>query len=104
MSIEVAFIGNLNTASIRIADLFKVAIVKNAASIIVAHNHPSGDPSPSPEDVAVTRNIRKAADLLDMELLDHVVIGDGRFVSIKERGLGFDETDKFIATSGRSRA
>ncbi len=65
---------------------------ENAAAIIVAHNHPSGDPTPSPEDAALTREIVKAGRLLDIELLDHVVIGAaGRFVSLKERGLGFDK-------------
>jgi DNA repair protein RadC len=62
----------------------------NAASIIVAHNHPSGDPSPSPEDVSVTRHILSAGKMLDIEVLDHLVIGQQRFVSLKERGLAFD--------------
>ncbi len=53
------------------------------------HNHPSGDPTPSPDDVAVTRAITQAGKLLDIEVLDHLVIGRGRFVSLKDRGLGF---------------
>ncbi|HEY6075137.1 MAG TPA: JAB domain-containing protein, partial [Anaerolineales bacterium] len=60
-----------------------------AAGVIVAHNHPSGDPSPSPEDVAVTRALIEAGKLLDIEVLDHLVIGHGKWVSLKERGLGF---------------
>lgn len=81
--------GSLNTSLIRIGEVYRDAVRTNAAAIVVAHNHPSGDPSPSPEDVAVTRAIREAGKLLDTELLDHLVIGQGRFVSLKERGLGF---------------
>ncbi len=81
--------GSLNTSLIRVGEVFKEAVRCNAAAIIVAHNHPSGDPSPSPEDVAVTRAIAEAGKLLDVELLDHLIIGHNRFVSLKERGLGF---------------
>jgi DNA repair protein RadC len=84
--------GSLNTSLIRVGEVFAPAIKANAAGIIVAHNHPSGDPSPSPEDVAVTRSIVEAGKLLDIELLDHLVIGHNRFVSLKERGLGFSST------------
>ncbi|MCK4976946.1 MAG: hypothetical protein KAS36_08440, partial [Anaerolineales bacterium] len=69
--------------------LFKNAIRRAAAAIIVVHNHPSGDPTPSPDDVAVTRAIVQAGKLLDVEVLDHLIIGSGRHVSLKERGLGF---------------
>jgi hypothetical protein len=62
-----------------------------ATSILVLHNHPTGDPSPSPDDVTVTRAIAQAGNLLDIELIDHIVLGNnGRYVSLKERGLGFD--------------
>jgi DNA repair protein RadC len=81
--------GSLNSSQIRVGELFKTAVRKNAASIIVVHNHPSGDPTPSPDDVAVTRAITQAGKLLDIEVLDHLVIGAGRYVSLKERGLGF---------------
>lgn len=81
--------GSLNTSMIRIGELFRAAIVACAAAIIVAHNHPSGDPSPSPEDVAVTRMIVDTGRLLDIQAFDHLVIGQNRFVSLKERGLGF---------------
>ena len=82
--------GSLNTSLIRVGEVFRHAIKANAAAIIVAHNHPSGDPSPSPEDVAVTRAIVEAGKLLDIDLLDHLVIGQGKWVSLKERGLGFN--------------
>ena len=84
------YVGSLNTSVVRIGELFRAAIKENAAAVIVAHNHPSGDPSPSPEDVHVTRQLVKAGQLLDISVLDHLVIGHQRFVSLKERGLGFD--------------
>ena len=84
------YIGSLNATHIRVAEVFREAIRHNAAAIIVAHNHPSGDPSPSPDDLQVTRQLRQAGELLSIELLDHLVIGDQRFVSLRERGLGFD--------------
>jgi DNA repair protein RadC len=81
--------GSLNTSQVRIGELFKSAIRRNAAAIIVIHNHPSGDPNPSPDDVALTRAIVQAGKLLDIDVLDHLVIGRGKYVSLKERGLGF---------------
>ena len=84
------YIGSLNTSLIRVGELFRNAIRANCASVIVCHNHPSGDVSPSPEDVAVTRQIVEAGKLLDIEVLDHIILGrNGRFASLKERGLGF---------------
>jgi DNA repair protein RadC len=85
------YVGSLNTSVIRVAELFRAAIKENAAAFIVAHNHPSGDPSPSPEDIRVTRQLAQAGKLLDIEVLDHVIIGQQRYVSLKERGLGFDQ-------------
>ena len=81
--------GSVNSSQIRVGEVFKEAIRKNASALIVIHNHPSGDPTPSPDDVAVTRAIVQAGKLLDVEVLDHLVIGHGRWVSLKERGLGF---------------
>lgn len=90
LAIKTVYAGSVNTTVIRVAELFKEAIRQNCAAIIVAHNHPSGDPSPSPEDVAVTRELVQAGKLLDIDVLDHLVIGAGqKFVSLKERGLGF---------------
>lgn len=81
--------GSVNSSQVRVGELFKEAIRKNASALIVIHNHPSGDPTPSPDDVAVTRAIVQAGKLLDVDVLDHLVIGHGRWVSLKERGLGF---------------
>jgi DNA repair protein RadC len=84
------YIGNVNASIIRVSEVFRDAVRENATAIIVAHNHPSGDPTPSPEDVQVTRSIVEAGLLLGIEVLDHLVIGHQRFISLKERGLGFD--------------
>jgi DNA repair protein RadC len=90
LSIRSIYSGSLNTTVIRVAELFKEAIRYNSAALIVAHNHPSGDPTPSPEDVAVTREIVQAGKTLDIDVLDHLVLGAGRqYVSLKEKGLGW---------------
>jgi DNA repair protein RadC len=81
--------GSLNSSLIRVGEVFREAVKLNAAGLILAHNHPSNDPSPSPEDVAVTKAIVEAGKLLDVEALDHLVIGNPRWVSFKEKGLGF---------------
>jgi DNA repair protein RadC len=82
-------VGSLNTTVVRIGELFREPIKNSAAGLIIAHNHPSGDPTPSPEDVRVTEMLVEAGQLLNISLLDHLVIGRGRYVSLKERGLGF---------------
>jgi DNA repair protein RadC len=89
LATETLYRGSLNTSLIRVGELFRYAIRANCNSLIVVHNHPSGDPSPSPEDVAVTKQMVEAGKLLDVEVLDHLIIGGQRFVSLKERGLGF---------------
>lgn len=81
--------GSINSSQVRIAEVFREAIIENAPSLILAHNHPSGDPAPSPDDLAVTRAVVQAGKLLDVNALDHMVFGQGRWVSMKERGLGF---------------
>jgi DNA repair protein RadC len=89
--IETVYRGSVNSSQVRIAEIFKAAIRRNATNVIVIHNHPSGDPTPSPDDVAITRAILQAGELLDVKLLDHIIIGSARFVSLKERGLGFSQ-------------
>ncbi len=86
---ETVYVGSLNASHIRVGEVFRDAVKRNCAAIIVAHNHPSGDPTPSPEDVEVTRQLVAAGNLLDIEVLDHLIIGQQRFVSLRERGLGF---------------
>ncbi len=89
LKVEQVYRGSVNSSQIRVGELFKSAIRMNASALIVVHNHPSGDPTPSPDDVAVTRSIVQAGKMLDVEVLDHLVIGHGRWVSLKERGMGF---------------
>ena len=79
--------GSLNASIVHPRELFQRAILANCASLILAHNHPSGDPAPSPEDLALTRKLIDAGLLLDIPVLDHIVLGYGRYVSFKERGL-----------------
>ncbi|MGB9672762.1 MAG: RadC family protein [Anaerolineales bacterium] len=81
--------GSLNSAQVRVGELFREAIRKNAAAIIVVHNHPSGDPTPSGDDVALTRAIIQAGQLLDIDVLDHIIVGRNRYASLKEKGLAF---------------
>ena len=89
--IETVYRGSVNSSQVRVAEIFKTAIRRNASNLIVIHNHPSGDPTPSPDDIAITRSILQAGELLDVKLLDHIIVGSGRFVSLKERGLGFTQ-------------
>jgi DNA repair protein RadC len=89
MDVVEVYCGSVNSSQVRVAEVFRPAIQRIAPAIIVCHNHPSGDPTPSPDDVAVTRAIVQAGKLLDVSVLDHMIIGQGRWVSLKERGLGF---------------
>lgn len=84
--------GSVNSSQVRVAELFRRAIQINAPAIILGHNHPSGDASPSPEDVTLTRAVVQSGKLLDVTVLDHIVVGvgTGRYVSLKERGLAFN--------------
>jgi DNA repair protein RadC len=83
--------GSLNASLIRVGEIFREAIKLNAAAIIVCHNHPSGLVDPSPEDVRVTRQIVEAGKLLDCEVLDHIILGKGCWLSLREKGLGFSK-------------
>ena len=87
MAQRIVYQGNVNSSAVRPAEVLRAAVIDNAPSIIVSHNHPSGDPTPSPEDVAITRDLAASAKLLGIDLLDHVVTGGDRFVSLKERKL-----------------
>lgn len=89
-SLETVYIGSLNTTVVRVAEIFRPAILQNSAGLILAHNHPSGDATPSDDDVKLTQDAVAAGKLLDIAILDHLVIGRGEWVSMRERGLGFD--------------
>ncbi|MBL7163238.1 MAG: DNA repair protein RadC [Anaerolineales bacterium] len=82
--------GSLNSAQVRVAEVFRPAIQRNAAAIIAVHNHPSQDPSPSPDDVSLTMALVQAGKNLDVDMLDHLIVAGHRWVSLKERKLGFD--------------
>lgn len=87
-SISVVSVGTLNSSLIHPREIFKTAIMSNAASIFLAHNHPSGDPNPSKEDIDITHNLKEAGEILRIKVLDHVIIGDNaRYTSFKEKGL-----------------
>ena len=83
------YTGTVNSSSVRLAEVFRHPIIETSPAIIIAHNHPSGSAEPSPDDIAVTRALVEAGKLLDIQILDHLVIGQGRFVSLKEKKLGF---------------
>ena len=84
---RIVYQGNVNSSIIRPAEVFRAAIIDSAPSIVIAHNHPSQDPTPSPEDVKITRELVEGGKLLGIDLLDHIVIGGDRFISLKERKL-----------------
>ncbi len=77
--------GTVNSSVLRAAEIYRPAIIRNCPAVIICHNHPSGDPTPSPEDITVTEQLVAAGQHLDIELVDHLVIGNQRFVSLKER-------------------
>lgn len=77
--------GTLNHSLVHPREIYKRAILNNAASIIIAHNHPSGNPEPSSEDINITMKLKKCGEILDINLVDHIIIGDDKYVSLKER-------------------
>ncbi|EFV74948.1 MULTISPECIES: RadC family protein [Cytobacillus] len=80
------FVGELNSCNVHPREIFHEAIQRTSASIIVAHSHPSGDPTPSREDIEMTKRLREAGELIGIPVLDHVIIGNGRYISLKEKG------------------
>jgi DNA repair protein RadC len=84
--------GSVNQAQVRVAEVYRDAVRHNATAIVAVHNHPSGDPTPSAADVALTVELVQAGQLLDIELLDHLIIGQGRWLSLRRIGLGFPKT------------
>ncbi|AKB36778.1 DNA repair protein RadC [Methanosarcina siciliae C2J] len=83
---EVVSIGSLNASIVHPREVFKSALLESSASVIMVHNHPSGDPSPSREDIMVTEKLVEGGKLLGIDILDHIIIGDGRYVSLKDEG------------------
>lgn len=89
VDVEELYTGTVNSALVRPAEVFSTALKRNCPAIAVVHNHPSGDPTPSDEDIETTSNLVDAGNLLEVDVIDHVVIGHGKFVSMRERRLGF---------------
>ena len=89
LAVPEVYRGSVNTSLVRVAELFRQAVRQNCPAIVLVHNHPSGDPTPSADDIAMTKQAAEAGRLLDIEVLDHVIIGEGRYLSLKEQGLGF---------------
>lgn len=85
-SISIVSIGSLNSSIVHPREVFKTAVISNAASIIVAHNHPSGDTTPSKEDIDITERLKSSGQIIGIQLLDHLIIGNGRCLSLKEEG------------------
>lgn len=85
-SLNICHIGSLNSSLVHPREVFKPAILSNAASIMVGHNHPSGNPEPSEADIMMTRRLEEAGDLMGIRLLDHLIIGEDTYISLKERG------------------
>ena len=79
--------GSLNQSIVHPREVFSPAVKESAAAVILVHNHPTGDPAPSPEDIAITRRLREAGDIMGIKVLDHIIVGDGEFMSFVERGL-----------------
>ena len=87
LAIREVSVGSLSATIVHPREVFEQAIAVHAASIILFHNHPSGEPSPSREDIAVTQRLVKAGRIMDIPVLDHIILGENRFVSLKERNL-----------------
>lgn len=86
VGVHTLFKGSLNASIVHPREVYQAALLNNAASIICFHNHPSGDPTPSREDIEVTKRLVEAGKIIGIEVLDHVIVGDERFVSLKEKG------------------
>lgn len=85
-SISVVSVGSLNTSIVHPREVFKTAVMSNSASIILAHNHPSYDLTPSKEDINITERIKQGGNILGIKLLDHLILGDGKYLSLLEKG------------------
>jgi DNA repair protein RadC len=85
--VDLVSVGSLNQSIVHPREVFKTALLSNAAAVLLIHQHPTGDPSPSSEDIAITRRLKEAGEILGLKVLDHIIIGDGEYLSFVERGL-----------------
>jgi DNA repair protein RadC len=93
LRVATVYQGNVSSSLVRVGELFRDAVRLNAAGVILVHNHPSGDPTPSPDDLHLTAEALAAGRLLDIAMLDHLVIGHDAYVSLRDRGVAFDRTE-----------
>lgn len=84
---DLVSVGSLNQSIVHPREVFKTALLSNAAACLCIHQHPTGDPTPSSEDIAITRRLKEAGEIMGIKLLDHIIIGDGEYLSFVERGL-----------------
>jgi len=94
LRVVTAYQGNVSSSLVRVGELYREAVRDNVTSVLLVHNHPSGDPTPSPDDMHLTAEALAAGRLLDIDLLDHVVIASGGYVSLRDRGVTFDRTTR----------
>ncbi len=87
MSMDLVSIGSLNQSIVHPREVFKTACLSNAAALILIHQHPTGDPTPSSEDISITRRLKEAGEIMGIKVLDHIIVGDGEYLSFVERGL-----------------
>ena len=97
---ERLYIGNVSSSLVRVGELFREAVHLHASGVILVHNHPSGDPTPSPDDLHLTAEAIAAGRLLDIAVLDHLIVAGDRFVSLRERGIGFDQPGQLRRAGG----
>ena len=84
---DIVSVGSLNQSIVHPRSVFMTACLSNAAAIILVHQHPTGDPTPSSEDIAITRRLKEAGEIMGIKILDHIIVGDGEYLSFVERGL-----------------
>ena len=94
LRVATVYQGNVSSSLVRVGELFRDAVRLNAAGVILVHNHPSGDPTPSPDDLHLTAEALAAGRLLDIQLLDHLVIGHDAYISLRDRGVAFDRPER----------
>lgn len=98
LRVATVYQGNVASSLVRVGELYRDAVRLNATSVILVHNHPSGDPTPSPDDLHLTAEALAAGRLLDIQLLDHLVVGHDAWVSLRDRGIAFDRTPGTVAS------
>lgn len=87
ITVETVSVGSLNSSLVHPRELFKNSIKRSAAALVLVHNHPSGDPAPSPEDIQITRRLAEAGEIIGIQVIDHIIIGNNSFISLKEQGI-----------------